>query len=52
MAIHIYLHYGKDIWKESEYTDYIIQGDLFIVKRDTSWVGIYPMRNVYKIVVK
>ena len=52
MAINIYLRYGKDVWAESEYTDYMFHDDLFVVKRGTDWVGIYPIRNVYKIVVK
>lgn len=52
MTITIYLQYGKDIWSPNEYSDYKLQDDMFIVLREGQWVGFYPLRNVYKIIVK
>ena len=52
-TIKIYLARGdKDEWSKGEWTDYKVAGSLFVVIRDTAWVGVYPLSSVYKIVVK
>lgn len=53
ITIKIYLLNGeKDEWADSEYDDYQITGNFFVVMRKYDWVGIYPLDNIYKIIVK
>ena len=52
-TIKIYLTRGeKDEWAKDEWDDYKVAGSLFVVIRDTAWVGVYPLSSVYKIIVK
>ena len=41
---------SKEIF--SDYTDYTVKDGLFIVINEGDWVGIFPIDNIMKVVVK
>ena len=51
-TIKVYLVNGeKDEWNENEWSHYKLAEDMFIVIKNGAWIGFYPLRSVYKIVV-
>ena len=52
-VIKVYLVNGeKDEWREGEWDDYKLAGDLFVVINNGNWLGFYPISSIYKIIVK
>lgn len=51
--IKIYMVNGeKDEWRDGEWDDYKLAGDLFVVINNGNWLGFYPIKSVRKIIVK
>ncbi len=36
-------------WPEDKYTDYMVNGGLFVVLQDSKWVGIYNLKMIKDI---
>lgn len=40
-----------DEWKPEQYTDYMYDGNCFIIMRNGKWIGFYNMNAVRNIVI-
>lgn len=38
-------------WDEDQYTDYMVNKDLFVILKDSQWIGIYNLKTIKEIVV-